>query len=218
MWHYPDFIVRLVFRQEPRDQDTIKSRIDSDRVFISDLIVRLILLDDTMTTRLRICLLTPEFPPHRVGGIGAYIATLAAGLGAAGMPSMSSAATSTRNPEPSITPGGAASAWRRRRTRFNGPFARAVAGCLHWLAHKKARPCGASTRISNTAADRIGARPPRFVRRTTHRYDIVEYPNWPGDAGLIPRRRGTVVRLSTSVADINPGSSWVPLAAGEAGP
>src|SRR4051812_15027778 len=91
-----------------------------------------------MTTRLRICLLTPEFPPHRVGGVGAYIATLAAGLGGRGH------AVDVVGCDVHPTPGTVVHPWGRSVSLpagghvLNGGVAAAADDWLRWLAHKQA--------------------------------------------------------------------------------
>src|SRR4051812_32773776 len=87
---------------------------------------------------MRVCLITPEFPPHRVGGIGAYVAALAAGIGSRGH--TVDVVGADIHPEP----GTVGHAWGRSVSLpaaahpLNGPCARAVEDWLRWLARRRA--------------------------------------------------------------------------------
>lgn len=161
---------------------------------------------------LRVCFLTPEFPPFRVGGIGAYVAALAAGIGERGHAvdvvgcdihphartlEHSWGRSISVKPERVL-----ASRWVK--AAVNG--VRAMAACGVPGAWRVRALASARREVAAAIALR------RFVRANGHRYDVLELSNWSGEAGLLPMppRTAYVVRLSTSAADT--GGSWVPLA------
>lgn len=164
---------------------------------------------------MRVCMITPEFPPYRVGGIGAYVAALAEGIGARGH--TVDVAGCDIHPESGTIrhPWGRSISLATGSHALNRPFARAAEGSLRWLSrhhapavwrvHPYLGQCGL---IASALVIR------RFVRRHGHRYDIIELANWPGHCAYVPRHcpAAYVARVSTSCADTNPGGSWVPLA------
>lgn len=154
---------------------------------------------------LRICLLTPELPPERVGGIGSYVAALAAELGRRGH--RVDVAGYDLHPGPvvrrpwgrslSLRPAGlCGGGWADRLGQVVRAAARrGVPGVWRLMPLAEAAPLVAAT---------LAVR--RFVCRRAARYDVIEYPNWPGHAALLPPGRGQyVVRLSTSAADTADG-------------
>lgn len=158
---------------------------------------------------MRVCLLTPELPPYRVGGIGTYVAALAEELGRAGHavevvgadihpehPVVEHAWGRSRSLRAADTVLGLAG-FRATESVARWLFRRAAPGAWRVYPYAAARPLAAAA---------LAVR--RFVQRHGHRYDVIEYPNWPGHAAWLPPQRGRgvyVTRLSTSAADADGG-------------
>jgi glycosyltransferase involved in cell wall biosynthesis len=157
-----------------------------------------------MTRPLRLCLITPELPPYKVGGIGTYVAVLAAEFGRLGH--AVDVVGCDLHPEPRLEhPWGRSVSLRAGAHPLGGALARAVEGAARW-AYRRGLPGAwraypyAATRY--TAAAALTLR--RFVQSRGRHYDVVEYTNWSSHAAWLPaRRRGVyVARLSTSAADV----------------
>ncbi len=160
---------------------------------------------------MRICLLTPEFPPFQIGGIGTYVATLARAFGAAGHSVDVVGCQIHEQPGLMLQP------WGRSISlgighdvfpRLLGVVGTCVAGGvrrgvpLAWRIQPRFR----ANRHLLTRALAIR----EYIQTAGAQYDVIEYSNWPGEAALLPRRRSVpyVVRLSTSAADTAP-SAWL---------
>ena len=159
---------------------------------------------------MRICLITPEFPPYQTGGIGSYVRTLAEGYGARGH-AVDVVGCDLHPDEPEVRhPWGRSLSLPAAATPVGGPAAAAGERALRWLHRRgvplvwRAFPLYA---VRELVARALAVR--AFLAARHRRYDVVEFPNWPGEAAFVPARRACryVARLSTSATDIDPGGS-----------
>ncbi len=164
---------------------------------------------------MKVCLITPELAPYRAGGIGAYVAALAAGIGGRGH------LVDVVGCDISSEPGIVRHDWGRRISLssgshpMNGFAPQAIEDCLLWLSrHRTPAVWRARSLLQQRRLLASALMLRRFVRRHGDRYDIIEYTNWPGHAAFLPTRTRAahLVRISTSSADIEPHGSWVPFA------
>jgi glycogen(starch) synthase len=161
---------------------------------------------------MRVCLLTPGFPPYQVGGIGAYIEVLAQGLGAQGHTVDVVGCDISPSPGIETRKWGRVISLTRAAHNLNGEAAVAVDNFVRTYTSRipgiaLLKPF-VDARWTTAAALLLR----QFILRNMRRYDVVEYSNWPGEAAFLPPGpAGTrVARLSSSVADT--GGSWVLLA------
>jgi glycogen(starch) synthase len=161
---------------------------------------------------MRVCLLTPGFPPHQVGGIGAYVEVLAQGLGTQGHAVDVVGCDIAPSPGIEIRPWGRVISLARATHNLDGEaavaldnFVRTYTSRIPGIALLKPY---VDARWTTAAALLLR----RFILRNRRRYDVVEYSNWPGEAAFLPAGPvGTrVARISSSVVDT--GGSWVLLA------
>jgi glycosyltransferase involved in cell wall biosynthesis len=158
----------------------------------------------------RICLITPELPPYIVGGIGVYIETLAAGLGSRGH-AVDVVGCDIHPHAPMLT-----HSWGRSLSLppagvLAGSVPKAVERMTRWLTeHNVPGLWRVQPFVSARRGVSVGTALRRYVHKFGSRYDVIEYPNWPGDAAFLPVPSPAiyVARLSTSAADID--ESWVP--------
>jgi glycosyltransferase involved in cell wall biosynthesis len=157
-----------------------------------------------------VCLLTPEFPPFRVGGIGAYVAALAAGMGERGHAvdvvgcDIHPQSRVIRHPwgrSISVRPNAllAGSVVKATEKAVRSMVARGVPGA--WRVHPY-------TSARREVAAALALR--EYVLRSARRYDVIEFANWSGESAFlpVPSVASYVARLSTSAADTC--GSWVP--------
>lgn len=158
-----------------------------------------------VTAPLRLCLVTPELPPYRVGGIGTYVAVLAAELGRLGH-AVDVVGCDIHPEEPVVEhPWGRSLSLRSSDHPLGWPASCAVEDAVRWAFRRNvpgAWRVYPYTAARPTVAAALVLR--RFVQRRGHRYDVIEYTNWSSHAAWLPRRsRGVyVARLSTSAADV----------------
>jgi glycosyltransferase involved in cell wall biosynthesis len=150
---------------------------------------------------LRICLMTPELLPYKIGGIGTYIAALAEEFGRRGH-TVDVVGCDIHPGEPVVThPWGRSISLLTANHPLGWSGARAIEAAIRGLYLRRvpfAWRVYSYAVARSTIASAILLR--RFVRRRDRQYDVIEYPNWPGHAGwLPPQKRGAyVARLSTS--------------------
>ncbi|MFO0796684.1 MAG: glycosyltransferase family 4 protein [Gemmataceae bacterium] len=158
---------------------------------------------------MRICLIAPEFPPFQTGGIGSYIRTLAEGYGGRGH-AVDVVGCDLHPDRPEIRHDWGRSLSIPVDAAVGGAAAAATERGLRWL-HRRGVPVVWRAfpyyAVRGLVARALAVR--SFVAARHRQYDVVEYPNWPGDGAFVPRRRSCryVCRLSTSDADINPNGS-----------
>lgn len=163
---------------------------------------------DTPDTPLRICLVTPEFTPYGVGGIGTYVHALAHELGLRGH--------RVDVVGCDIVPDGA----NRERLTAHGRVIN-LPSRQHWLGGSAAVRLETMARVwyhrgvpgmwrvypyMSTRPNAVGAiLLRRFVARHGRDYDVIEYPNWSSHAAWLPssNRPAYIARLSTSSAYVH---------------
>lgn len=162
---------------------------------------------------MRVCLITPELAPYQVGGIGAYVLTLAEGLHAAGHsvdvvgcdlhPSWSELRHNWGR-SLSVSPG---------RSIAGHAIACYVADCFRWLGRRVRGVWRLSSCLQYRALIAAALAVGKHMRRHSNGYDIVEFPNWPGYGAFLQRecRAAYVARLSTSVHDTDDEDHWLPV-------
>ena len=125
---------------------------------------------------MRICLITPEFPPHRYGGIGRYVHGLATGLFSRGHKVV--VAGYQLHSERMID-----HEWGRSvSVVWNGRFL--------WRFRKVGHLLSASLALR------------KWCKEVRNEFDIIEAPNWGGHGFLLPQLQcPLIVRLSTPHLD-----------------
>jgi len=153
---------------------------------------------------MRVCLLTPQFPPfHANGGVGAYVLTLAEGIGARGH-DVTVCGVGIHPPGEIAHPWGRSVSLAMPRSLARGPWP-AVLG-----AARRVVPAAASG-VRDAVERAIGRSWQADRSRLLHRFaveqpvpfDLVEAPNWGGYTGWFPRRCPwpVVVRLSSPASE-----------------
>jgi len=162
---------------------------------------------------LRICLMTPELPPYRVGGIGTYVAALAEEFGRLGHTVDVVGCDIHPGEAVVVHSWGRSLSLRSNDQLLGGSGWQAMENAVRWMFRHRVPGMWRVypyTAVRNIAAAALSLR--RFVQRRGHHYDVIEYSNWPGQAAWLPKRKRAVyvARLSTSSADT--GGSPVALA------
>jgi glycosyltransferase involved in cell wall biosynthesis len=154
---------------------------------------------------MKLCLVTPELPPYRVGGIGTYVLALAEEFGRLGH-DVDVVGCDLHPDAPTVRhPWGRSISLRTAAHPLGLAPCRAIEDGVRWMYRHNVP---GAWRVYNYAAARSTVAAAlvlrRFVRRRGGRYDVIECSNWSSPGVWFPRRlRGAhVARLSTSAADV----------------
>jgi glycosyltransferase involved in cell wall biosynthesis len=153
---------------------------------------------------MRICLITPELPPFHFGGIGQYVSDLAAEYARTGH-DVTVVGIGLHEPDRIQHDWGVSVSLPAPRATTAGKFARHVGqrlcrvrGAWRWGL----RLTEAALRSRAQQAAKLLA---EYCAVRERDFDVIEAPNWLGQAALVsPRHAKLVVRLSTPAEDCDP--------------